>query len=50
LKGTTKEVDKIGDEDEDDDYQRGVDDNEDDESKGIQVWGTNFGRMHKWAV
>jgi hypothetical protein len=30
LKGMTKEMDKIGDEDEGDDYQGGVDDDEDD--------------------
>jgi hypothetical protein len=38
LKGPTKEVDEIGDEDEDDDYQSSVDDDEDDEGKDIQVW------------
>ena len=38
MKGATKEVDEVGDEDEGDDYQRDVDDNEDDKSKGIQVW------------
>ena len=43
-------MDKIGDEDEGDNYQRGVDDDEDDESKGIQVLDTRFDRMHKWAV
>ena len=37
MKGPTKEVDEIGDEDEDGDYQRGVDDDEDDEGKKIQV-------------
>jgi hypothetical protein len=31
-------VDEIGDEDESDDYQRDVDDDEDDEGKEIQVW------------
>ena len=45
-----KEVDEIGDEDEDGDYQRGVDDDEDDEGKKIQVGTLTFGRMHKWAV
>jgi hypothetical protein len=42
LEGATKEVDKIGDEDEGDDYQRGVDDDEDDKSKGIQVWALTW--------
>jgi hypothetical protein len=42
LKGATKEVDKVGDEDEGDDYQRGVDDDKDDESKGIQVWALTW--------
>jgi hypothetical protein len=37
LKSATKEVDEIGDEDEGDDYQRGIDDNEDHEGDGIQV-------------
>jgi hypothetical protein len=37
LKGATKEMDKIRDEDEGDDYQRGVDDDKDDEGDGIQV-------------
>ena len=49
MKGPTKEVDEIGDEDEDDDYQRGVDNDEDNEGKDIQV-RTLIGRMHKWAV
>jgi len=42
LKGATKEMDEIRDEDEGDDYQRGVDDDEDDESKGIQVWALTW--------
>ena len=37
LKSAAEEVDEIGDEDEDDDYQRGVDDDEDNEGKKIQV-------------
>ena len=42
MKGVMKEMDEIGDEDEGDDYQRGVDDDEDDESKGIQVWALTW--------
>jgi len=42
LKGTTKEMDEIGDEDEGDDYQRGVDDDEDDEGDRIQVWALTW--------
>src|SRR5712672_2396200 len=49
LKGATKEMDKVRSEDEGDDYQGGIDDNEDSKSKGIQV-GSWLGRMHKWAV
>jgi hypothetical protein len=37
LKGPTKEVDEVGDENEDGDYQGGVDDDEDEEGKKIQV-------------
>src|SRR5712671_1582597 len=37
LKGTTKEMDEVRGEDEGDDYQGGVDDDEDSKSKGIQV-------------
>jgi hypothetical protein len=42
LKGVTKEMDKIGDEDEGDNYQRGVDDDKDDEGNGIQVWALTW--------
>src|SRR5712671_363559 len=49
LKGVTKEMDEVRGEDEGDDYQGGVDDDEDSKSKGIQV-GSWLGRMHKWAV
>ena len=42
-------MDKVRGEDEGDDYQGGVDDDEDSKSKGIQV-GSWLGRMHKWAV
>ena len=49
LKSTTKEVDEVRGEDEGDDYQGGVDDDEDNKSRGIQV-GSWLGRMHKWAV
>src|SRR5712672_3976248 len=37
LKGATKEMDKVGSEDEGDDYQGGIDDDEDGKSNGIQV-------------
>jgi len=37
LEGATEEMNKIGDEDKSDDYQRGIDDDEDDEGDGIQV-------------
>ena len=33
----TNEIDEVGGEDEEDDYQGGIDDNEDSESDGIQV-------------
>jgi len=36
LKGPTKEVDEVGNEDEDDNYQSGIDDDEDDEGEEIQ--------------
>ena len=49
LKGTTKEVNEVRGKDEGDDYQGGVDDDEDSKSKRIQV-GSWLGRMHKWAV
>ena len=49
LKGATKEMDEVGSEDEGDDYQGGIDDDEDGKSNGIQV-GSWLGRMHKWAV
>ena len=49
LKGATKEMDKVRSEDEGDDYQGGIDDDEDGKSNGIQV-GSWLGRMHKWAV
>src|SRR5712672_3555702 len=49
LKGATKEMDEIRGEDEGDDYQGGIDDDEDGKSKGIQV-ASWLGRMHKWAV
>ena len=38
MKGTTKEMNEIGDKDEGDDYQGGIDDDEDSEGDGIQVW------------
>src|SRR5712672_997017 len=49
LKGATKEMDEVRGEDEGDDYQGGIDDDEDGKSNGIQV-GSWLGRMHKWAV
>ena len=49
LKSTTEEVNEVRGEDERDDYQGGIDDNEDSKSEGIQVGGW-LGRMHKWAV
>src|SRR5712672_3192192 len=49
LKGATKEMDEIRGENEGDDYQGGIDDDEDGKSNGIQV-GSWLGRMHKWAV
>ena len=49
MKGTTNEVDEVGDEDKGDDYQGGIDNDKDGESNGIQV-GNWLGRMHKWAV
>src|SRR5712672_2865780 len=49
LKGATKEMDEVGSEDEGDDYQGGIDDDEDGKSNKIQV-GSWLGRMHKWAV
>jgi hypothetical protein len=42
LKGATKEMDKIGEEDKSDDYQRGVDNDENEESKRIQVWALTW--------
>ena len=42
LKGTTKEMDEVGSEDEGDDYQGGIDDDEDGKSNGIQVRGTDL--------
>ena len=38
LKGVTKEMDEVRGEDEGDDYQGGVDDDEDGKSERIQVW------------
>src|SRR5712672_2884614 len=49
LKGMTKEMDEVRSEDEGDDYQGGIDDDEDGKSNRIQV-GSWLGRMHKWAV
>src|SRR5712675_1213441 len=49
LKGATKEVNEVRGEDEGDNYQGGIDDNEDSKSEEIQV-GSWLGRMHKWAV
>src|SRR5712672_3549583 len=49
LKGAMKEVNEVRGEDEGDDYQGGIDDNEDSKSEEIQV-GSWLGRMHKWAV
>jgi hypothetical protein len=42
LKGTTKEMNKIGGKDEGDDYQGGVDDDEDGKGDGIQVWALTW--------
>src|SRR5712672_4444485 len=49
LKGTSKEMDEVRSKDKGDDYQGGIDDDEDGKSNGIQV-GSWLGRMHKWAV
>ena len=49
MESTTEEVNEVRGKDEGDDYQRGIDDNEDSKSEGIQV-GSWLGRMHKWAV
>src|SRR5712672_4081707 len=38
LKSTTKEVNEVRGKDKGDDYQGGIDDDEDSKSKGIQVW------------
>ena len=37
MKDVANEIDEVGDEDEEDDYQGGVDDNEDSKGDGIQV-------------
>jgi hypothetical protein len=42
LKGATKEMNEIGDKDEGDEYQGGVDDDEDGKSDGIQVWALTW--------
>ena len=49
LEDPADEIDEVRGEDEEDDYQGGVDNNEDSKSDGIQVGGW-LGRMHKWAV
>src|SRR5712675_1658914 len=38
LKGTSKEMDEVRSKDKGDDYQGGIDDDEDGKSNGIQVW------------
>jgi len=42
LKGATKEVDEVGDKDKGNEYQGGVDDDEDDKSDEIQVWALTW--------
>ena len=39
MKGVAKEMNEVGDEDEGNDYQGGIDDDEDGKSDGIQVGG-----------
>ena len=60
MKGTAKKISEVGDKDEDDGDQGGVDDDKVDEGDEIQVGSREeeeilprerpLGRMHKWAV